>query len=45
MGDDRKVVRRSYAAWVPERQDRLTKILQDTFSDKPKLTAIRGGRL
>jgi integrase len=45
MGDTEQVVRRSYAAWVPERQDRLTKILKDTFSEKPKLTAMQGGRL
>ena len=28
----------------PERQERLTRILKDAFSDKRKLTAIRGGR-
>jgi hypothetical protein len=37
-------VREHYARWVPERQARLTKILKDAFSDKPRLTAIQGGR-
>jgi integrase/recombinase XerD len=44
LGDDEKTVREHYSRWVPERQARLTKILQDAFSDKPKLTAIKGGR-
>jgi integrase len=43
IGDTEEVVRRHYAKWVPERQARLTKILQDAFDDKPKrkLVAIR----
>jgi integrase len=45
LGDDEKTVREHYARWVPERQARLTKILQDAFNDKPKLTAIQGGRV
>ncbi len=44
LGDDEKTVREHYARWVPERQARLTKILQDVFHSKPRLTAIRGGR-
>lgn len=44
LGDDEKTVRVHYARWVPERQERLTRILKDAFSDKRKLTAIRGGR-
>jgi integrase len=44
LGDDEKTVREHYARWVPERQARLTKILKEAFVDKPKLTAIRGGR-
>jgi integrase len=44
LGDDERTVRKHYARWVPERQARLTKILEDAFSDKPKLRAIRGGR-
>ena len=35
---------RALLALVPERQARLTKILKDAFGDKPKLTAIPGGR-
>jgi integrase len=44
LGDDEETVREHYARWVPERQERLTKILKDAFRDKPKLTAVRGGR-
>lgn len=44
LGDQEKTVREHYARWVPERQARLTKILKDAFSDRPKLTAIHGGR-
>jgi integrase len=45
LGDDEKTVRQHYARWVPERQARLTKILQDAFGDKPKLTAVQGRRV
>ncbi len=43
MGDDEDTVREHYARWVPERQARLTNILRDAFTDKPrpKLLAIR----
>jgi integrase len=46
LGDDEKTVREHYARWVPERQARLTKILQEAFDDvpKPKLIGIPGGR-
>jgi len=46
VGDSEDVVRRHYARWVPERQARLTKILQEAFEDKrkPKLVAMPGGR-
>jgi integrase len=46
LGDDEETVREHYARWVPERQARLTKILQEAFDDKPKpkLVAIPGGR-
>ena len=43
MGDDEETVRISYSAWVPERQNRLTAILRDAFSERPKLVGIRGG--
>jgi integrase len=36
LGDDEKTVRVHYSRWVPERQARLTRILQDAFTDKPK---------
>jgi integrase len=36
IGDSEQVLRRAYAAWVPERQSRLSKILQEAFADKPK---------
>jgi hypothetical protein len=38
------MIRKHYGAWVPERQARLTKILQEAFEGKPKLVAIDGGR-
>ena len=43
LGDTEDMVRRHYAAWVPERQERLTAILKDAFSEKPtpKVVAIR----
>lgn len=43
-GDDEETIRKHYARWVPERQARLTRILQEAFTDKPKLTVIHGGR-
>ncbi len=36
LGDDEDTVREHYARWVPERQARLTNILQDAFTDKPR---------
>jgi integrase len=46
LGDTEDIVRKHYAAWVPERQARLTKVLKEAFNDKPrpKLVAIGGGR-
>lgn len=44
MGDTEQVVRTSYNRWVPERQAALTAILKHAFRDKPKHTAIQGGR-
>ena len=40
LGDDEDTVRHHYARWVPERQARLTKILQDAFEDKPRLRIV-----
>jgi integrase len=46
IGDTEEIVRRHYARWVPERQERLTKILKEAFDDKPKpkFVALPGGR-
>lgn len=44
LGDDEETVRRHYARWVPERQARLTNILKEAFSDKPRLVVLQGGR-
>jgi integrase len=40
LGDDEATVSQHYARWVPERQARLTKILQDAFSDKPRSKVV-----
>jgi integrase/recombinase XerC len=44
LGDDEDTVREHYSRWVPERQARLTNILQNAFNDKPrpKLVALPG---
>ena len=36
LGDDEETVRKHYARWVPERQARLTNILQGAFTDQPR---------
>lgn len=41
IGDTEDVVRRHYAKWVPERQQRLSKILRDALDDKPKPKLIK----
>ncbi len=43
LGDDEETVREHYSRWVPERQARLTSILRDAFTDKPrpKVVGIR----
>jgi integrase len=40
LGNSEQMVRKHYAAWIPERQARLTKILQEAFTDKPKPKVI-----
>ncbi len=35
LGDTENMVRRHYAAWVIERQERLTNVLKEAFSGKP----------
>jgi integrase len=47
IGDPEEMVRKHYARWVPERQERLTRILQQALTAKvspPKLIAIAGKR-
>lgn len=43
IGDSEQILRKHYAAWIPGRQDRLSRILQDAFADrsKGKVVAIR----
>lgn len=36
LGDDEKTVREHYARWVPERQERLTRLLKEAFVDTPR---------
>lgn len=40
LGDDEKTVREHYARWVAERQERLTRILKDAFSERPKPSEV-----
>ena len=46
LGNTEEMVRKHYAAWVPERQARLTKLLKEAFEDKPTphLVVLTGGR-
>lgn len=43
IGDTEEILRRHYAAWIPGRQERLSKILQEAFEGKRKarLVSIR----
>ena len=36
LGNTEDMIRKYYGAWVPERQERLTRILREVFDDKPK---------
>jgi integrase len=36
LGDTEEMILRHYGAWVPERQERLTRVLMEAFNDKPK---------
>jgi len=40
LGNTEEMIRKHYGAWVPERQARLTRILQEAFEGKPKLVEI-----
>ena len=44
LGNSEQMVRKHYAAWIPERQARLTKVLQEAFDERPKprIVAIDG---
>ncbi|MGA9627366.1 MAG: tyrosine-type recombinase/integrase [Bryobacteraceae bacterium] len=44
LGDTEDMVRKHYAAWVSERQERLTNVLKEAFSEKPKpkLVVLQG---
>jgi integrase len=44
LGNSEQMVRKHYAAWIPERQARLTKVLQEAFDERPKprIVAIHG---
>jgi integrase len=36
LGNTEQIVRKHYAAWIPERQERLTAVLKAAFDTKPK---------
>ncbi|MGH9606397.1 MAG: tyrosine-type recombinase/integrase [Terracidiphilus sp.] len=36
IGDSEQILRKHYAAWIPGRQDRISRILKKAFSDQPK---------
>ena len=36
LGNTEDQIRKSYSAWVPERQARLLKVLKEAFNEKPK---------
>jgi integrase/recombinase XerD len=44
LGNSERIVAKHYSAWIPERQTRLVKVLQDAFADKPrpKLIVMQG---
>jgi integrase len=44
LGNTEEIVRKHYAAWVPERRARLTKVLQEAFEDKPMPKLVVIGR-
>jgi integrase len=46
LGNSEQMVRQHYAAWIPERQARLTKVLREAFDEtpQPKIVPIRKSR-
>ncbi len=45
LGNTEEMVLRRYSAWVPERQARLTKVLQEAFDDKPRPKLVAMGAI
>jgi len=43
IGDTEEVVRKYYAKWIPGRQKRLTKILQEAFAHRPENAPFGSG--
>ena len=40
LGNSEQMVRKHYAAWIPERQERLTAVLRGAFEASPRLLAV-----
>jgi integrase len=40
LGNTEQMVRKHYAAWIPERQERLTAVLKAAFSERPRPNVI-----
>lgn len=40
LGNSEQMVRKHYAAWIPERQERLTAVLKAAFNEKPRPNVI-----
>src|SRR5205823_3427867 len=42
LGNSEQMVRKHYAAWIPERQERLTRVLKEAFGERqrPKLVSM-----
>jgi integrase len=40
VGNTEQMVRKHYAAWIPERQERLTAVLKAAFSEKPRPNVV-----
>jgi integrase len=40
LGNTEQMIRKHYGAWVPERQERLTRILREAFDDKPRPNVV-----
>jgi integrase len=40
LGNTEQMVRKHYAAWIPERQERLTAVLKAAFADKPRPNVV-----